>query len=102
MSFAGRLGIVLGVLVAAVIAVGCGGTVIDTSKIEAALKQNVEESQDVKVASISCPSDQEVEPKATFECTMDLAGGGTRTATLEIDNEKADTHVVKEASGSNE
>ena len=105
MSLFKRLGVVLGLLAVAVLVAGCGGTVIDTSKIEDALKQNFERARHEKVSSVDCPSEQKLEPKSTFDCTITLAGGGTKTETLEIVNDKADVHVVGlrgEASGANE
>jgi len=84
---------------------GCGGKVIDTSKIEDTLRHNLEAERGEKVSSVECPSEVNVEPKATFECTVDLAKGATKTVTLEIRNDKADVSVVGvrgEASGANE
>jgi len=97
--------VVLGLLAAMAFVAGCGGTVIGTEKIEETLKANFEHVREEKVSSVECPSDQKVEPKATFECTIKLKGGGTRTETLEIENDKADVHVIGlqgEASGANE
>jgi len=105
MSFSGRFGAACALIVIVVVAAGCGGTVIGTEKIEDTLKANFEHVSGEKVASVDCQSDQKVEPKATFDCTIRLAGGGTKTETLEIVNDKADVHVVGlqgEASGSNE
>jgi hypothetical protein len=99
-------GVLPGLLAAAVFIAGCGGgTVIGTEKIEETLKANFEHAREEKVSSVECPTDQKVEPKATFECTIKLKGGGTKTETLEIENDKADVHVVGlqgEASGANE
>jgi len=105
MSLLRRSGALLGLFAAAVFVAGCGGTVIGTEKIEETLKANFEHAREEKVSSVECPSDQKVEPKATFECTIKLKGGGTKIETLEIENEKADVHVVGlrgEASGANE
>jgi hypothetical protein len=74
---------------------GCGGTVIDTSKIEATLQHSLESERREKVSSVDCPSGQKVQPKATFRCTVNLAGGKTETATLEIRDSKADVSVIR-------
>jgi hypothetical protein len=73
---------------------GCGGTVIDSAKTEGALQHNLEELHE-KVESVDCPSGVEVEPKATFQCVVNLAGGKTKTATLEIRDSKADVSVIR-------
>jgi Domain of unknown function (DUF4333) len=98
-------GLLGAIAVVALLAVGCGGTVIGTEKIEETLKANFEHAREEKVSSVECPTDQKVEPKATFNCTIKLVGGGTKTETLEITDDKADVHVIGlqgEASGSNE
>ncbi|HEY1286032.1 MAG TPA: DUF4333 domain-containing protein [Solirubrobacterales bacterium] len=73
---------------------GCGGTVIDDAKTEAALKQNLAQSGNGKVSSVECPSGVDVETGATFECTVLLASGKQETATLKILNEDADVEVT--------
>jgi len=79
---------------AALVATGCGGTVIDLSKAEDQIKASVEESPGNKVSSVDCPSDVEVEPKTKFTCTVHLADGGTATATLLIRDEDANLSFV--------
>lgn len=79
---------------AAVVAAGCGGTVIDDSKAEGALQHNLEGALKRKVPSVECPSDQKVEAGATFKCTVDFADGEQATATLKIVNEDADVKVI--------
>ncbi|MET0306959.1 MAG: DUF4333 domain-containing protein [Solirubrobacterales bacterium] len=76
------------------LAVGCGGTVIDDAKTEAAIEQNLEDSVGQKVSKVDCPSGVEVEPDATFDCTVTLADGKEETATLKILNEDADVEVT--------
>jgi hypothetical protein len=75
--------------------------VIDGAKTEDALQASLAKSLETKVSSVDCPSDVEVEPKADFTCTVQLAGGEERTATLKILNEDADVSVTK-LSGGNE
>jgi hypothetical protein len=80
----------LAALAVAVFLVGCGGTILDLSKTEDQIQANIENTQNEKVSSVDCPSDIEVEPKATFSCTVHLSDGSTATATLRIRNEDAD------------
>lgn len=72
---------------------GCGGTVIDASKIEAELEQSVKHAG-ANVKSVACPSGVDVKAGATFECTVNLANGKQETATLRIVNSEADVEVT--------
>jgi Domain of unknown function (DUF4333) len=101
MRLLARLGVLLGVLAALVLATGCGGTVLDTSDTEETIKQSIEDSRKEKVSSVDCPSDQKVEAGATFTCSIKLSSGKEETATLKIRNEDADLSVIK-ISGGNE
>lgn len=74
--------------------IGCGGTVIDDAKTEAAIEQNLENSLGQKVASVDCPSGVEVETGRSFDCKIELAGGREETATLKILNSDADVEVT--------
>lgn len=89
-----RTGAVVALPLLVFLAVGCGETVIDDAKTEAAIEQNLEDSVGQKVASVDCPSGVEVEPGETFACTVSLAGGKEETATLKILNEDADVEVT--------
>ena len=94
MSFLARCG-AFAVLVPAVFAMaGCGDTVIDDAKTEAAIEQNVEDSLGKKVVTVDCPSGVEVEPDETFDCTISLTGGKEETATMKILNEDADIELA--------
>jgi hypothetical protein len=94
MSLLGRFGALAALPLAAVLAAGCGGTVIDDAKTEAAIEQNLEKSVGQKVSSVDCPSGVEVEAGKTFECDVELAGGKGETATLKIINSDADVEVT--------
>jgi Domain of unknown function (DUF4333) len=72
----------------------CGGTVIDEDKAEDAVKADVEQALDVKVESVDCPSDVDVEAGTSFDCTVEAANGLKATATLKILNEDADVRFV--------
>jgi Domain of unknown function (DUF4333) len=89
-----RTGAVVALPLLMFLAVGCGETVIDDAKTEAAIEQNLEDSVGQKVSSVDCPSGVEVEPDTTFDCTVSLAGGKEETATLKILNEDADVEVT--------
>lgn len=94
MSSLGRRAALFSLLAAAVFAAGCGETVIDSAKTEAALKQDLSRSTGQDISSVDCPSEVEVETGATFECEVKLAGGERQTASLKILNEDADVAVT--------
>ena len=85
---------VLGVLVVAgVLVVGCGETVIDQASLEDTVQQDIEK-QGTPVEAVECPSDQEVVVGATFTCTVEYSDGSKATATLKIRNEDADLSLI--------
>jgi NAD(P)H-hydrate repair Nnr-like enzyme with NAD(P)H-hydrate epimerase domain len=98
MSFSSRRLVAVPSLLAAGLALapvaGCGKTVIDDAKTEAAIEQNLERSAGKKVASVDCPSDVEVEKGERFDCVVSLDGGKEETATMKILNEDADIELT--------
>lgn len=94
MSRLARCGALVALILAAFAALGCGETVIDDAKTEAAIEQNIEGSVGKKVVSVDCPSGVEVEKGTSFDCTLSLAGGKEETATLTILNEDADVKLT--------
>jgi NAD(P)H-hydrate repair Nnr-like enzyme with NAD(P)H-hydrate epimerase domain len=94
MSWLGRCAAVAALLAVAFLAVGCGETVIDDAKTEAAIEENLQKSVGQKVSSVDCPSGVEVKAGKTFDCTVSLAGGKEETATLKIINSDADVEVT--------
>ncbi len=94
MSLLVRAGALTAMAFAAFVAVGCGETVIDSAKTEAAIEENLQKSVGQKVSSVDCPSDVEVKAGKTFDCTVSLAGGKQETATLKIINSDADVEVT--------
>lgn len=78
---------------AALLVVGCGKTVIDDQKTEAAIKQNLQGQVDGTVRSVSCPDGQEVKAETSFECEVQTSKG-TVVARLEILNDDADVQIV--------
>lgn len=101
MSSLGRFGALAALALALFLAVGCGETVIDSAKTEAAIEENLEKSVGQKVSSVDCPSGVEVKAGRSFDCTVSLNGGKKETATLKILNSNADVEVtnLKPASG---
>ena len=89
-----RTGALAALVLTALVATGCGDTVIDDAKTEAAIEQNLEDSVGQKVSSVDCPSGVEVKAGETFDCSVVLAGGKSETATLKILNEDADIEVT--------
>lgn len=94
MSLLGRFGALAALVFAVFLVAGCGGTVIDSAKTEAAIEENLEKSVGQKVSSVECPSGVEVKAGKTFDCTVSLKGGKTETATLKILNSDADVEVT--------
>ena len=89
-----RIAVSAVLVVAGILVVGCGDTVNDNTKAEDAIQRNLESSLHRTVTSVSCPSDQKVDPGATFDCTIVFAGGKQATATLKILNSDADVSLV--------
>jgi hypothetical protein len=83
------------VTVLAVSLVGCGETVIDSTKTEEQLESGLKKEQGLDVTSADCPSDVQVTPGDSFTCTVTIKGGETRTATLKIRNKDADLTLVE-------
>jgi hypothetical protein len=95
MTLSARLGaLAVPLAAAALLASGCGETVIDSAKTEAAIEQNLQRATGQKVSSVECPPGVEVKAGATFDCTVELSGGKTETATLKIVNSNADVEVT--------
>ncbi len=89
-----RSSVPIALALAVFLATGCGETVIDSAKTEAAIEENLEKSVGQKVGTVDCPSDVEVKAGKTFECTVSLAGGKQETATLKIINSDADVEIT--------
>jgi len=94
MSFSVRSAAAIGLAAVAVFVAGCGETVIDSSKVGAAIQANLEKALHKKVTSVSCPSEQKVEPGATFTCSVSFSDGRGATATLKILNKEADVSMI--------
>jgi Domain of unknown function (DUF4333) len=72
----------------------CAGTVIDQEKLEATVQDSLESSVHEKIRNVDCPSDQSVDPGATFTCEVIFSDDRREIATLKIRNEDADLSIV--------
>jgi hypothetical protein len=95
MSVSVRIGASVALIAVALAVIGCGETVIDSTKTQEAIQANLEKSLHRKVSSVSCPSEQKVEPSATFTCSVSFADGKQATATLKILNKEADVSLIR-------
>jgi hypothetical protein len=84
---------VIGLLVAALSMAGCG-TVVDRVKLQDTIQASLEDSIHEKIQKVECPSDQSVDPGATFTCDVIFSDDRREVATLEIRNEDADISIV--------
>jgi uncharacterized protein DUF4333 len=89
-----RVAVISVLVFAGVLVVGCGETVIDQAKLEDTVQQSLTGSQEQAVKAVECPSDQNVDPGATFTCTVEYSDGREATATLKIRNEDADLSLI--------
>lgn len=84
---------VIGLLIAALWMVGCG-TVVDREKLQDTVQASLEDSIHEKIQKVECPSDQSVDPGATFTCDVIFSDDRREVATLKIRNEDADITMV--------
>jgi hypothetical protein len=81
-------------LLAALVALyGCG-TVVDPVKLEDTVQASLEDSIHEKIKAVDCPSDQSVDPGATFTCEVIFADDRREVAVLEIRNKDADISMI--------
>jgi len=91
--FRPRLFLVLVLLCALVALYGCG-TVVDREKLQDTIQASLERSIHEKIKAVDCPSDQSVEPGATFTCDVIFADDRREEAILKIRNKDADISMV--------
>lgn len=72
---------------------GCG-TVVDPVKLEDTIQASLEDSVHEKIQKVECPSDQSVDPGATFTCDVIFSDDRREVATLEIRNQEADISMI--------
>lgn len=67
---------------------------IDRVKLQDTIQASLERSVHEKIKVVECPSDQPVDPGATFTCDVILSDGGRELAILKIRNKDADISMV--------
>jgi len=72
---------------------GCG-TVIDRVKLQDTVQASLERSIHEKIKAVECPSDQSVDPGATFTCDVIFADDRREEAILKIRDKDADISMV--------
>jgi len=72
---------------------GCG-TVVSQEKLEDTIQASLESSIHEKIKGVECPSDQSVDPGATFTCEVVFSDDRREVATLKIRNEDADISMI--------
>ena len=81
-------------LLAALVALyGCG-TVVDKVKLQDTIQASLESSIHEKIQKVECPSDESVDPGATFTCEVVFSDGERKVATLKIRNKDADISMI--------
>jgi hypothetical protein len=85
--------VVFALLLALVAVSGCG-TVVDEVKLQDTVQASLEDSIHEKIKAVDCPSNQSVDPGATFTCEVIFADDRREIAVLEIRNKDADISMV--------
>ena len=80
-------------LTALVALYGCG-TVVDKVKLQDTVQASLEDSIHEKIKKVECPSDQSVDPGATFTCDVIFSDDRREVATLKIRNKDADISMI--------
>ncbi len=91
--FGSRFLAVFALLAALVVLYGCG-TVVDKVKLQDTIEASLESSIHEKIRKVECPSDQSVDPGATFSCVVIFSDDRREVATLEIRNKDADITMI--------
>jgi hypothetical protein len=76
------------------LAQGCGSTVIDNEKVANEVHDDLRDSLNVSIQSVTCPPDLPVKPHSRFVCVVDAAGGNRADAVLEVLNPEADVRLA--------
>ena len=67
---------------------------VDREKLQDTIQVSLERSIHEKIKAVECPSDQSVDPGATFACTVIFSDDRREVATLKIRNKDADITMV--------
>jgi chromosome condensin MukBEF MukE localization factor len=76
-----------------VVLYGCG-TVVDREKLQDTVQSSLEKSIHEKIKDVECPSDESVDPGATFTCDVIFSDDRREVATLKIRNKEADISMI--------
>jgi chromosome condensin MukBEF MukE localization factor len=88
-----RFFLAIALLVSAVTLYGCG-TVVDREKLQDTVQASLESSIHEKIKKVECPSDQSVDPGATFTCDVIFSDDRREEAILKIRDKEADISMV--------
>ncbi|HET9676830.1 MAG TPA: DUF4333 domain-containing protein [Solirubrobacterales bacterium] len=91
--FRPRVLLLLMLIFGAVALYGCG-TVVDREKLQDTIQASLESSIHEKIKAVDCPSDQSVDPGATFTCDVIFADDRREEAILKIRDKDADISMV--------
>jgi hypothetical protein len=91
--FGPRIFAVFALLAALVALYGCG-TVVDKVKLQDTIQASLESSIHEKIKQVECPSDESVDPGATFTCEVIFSDDRREVATLKIRNKEADISMI--------
>ncbi|HET8565950.1 MAG TPA: DUF4333 domain-containing protein [Solirubrobacterales bacterium] len=72
---------------------GCG-TVVSREKLQDTIQASLEKSIHEKIKQVECPSDQSVDPGATFTCDVIFSDDRREVATLKIRDKDADMSII--------
>lgn len=67
---------------------------IDRVKLQDTVQASIEDSIHEKIKAVDCPSDQPVDPGATFTCEVTFSDDRREAAVLKIRNEDADISMI--------
>ncbi len=84
---------------ALMVAMGCGEKVIDATKVEDAINQDIQETGVAgQVKSVECPEDEPSEDGRRFDCTVIRTDGGTEAIPVVVtDGEAGNVSFGQEA-----
>jgi chromosome condensin MukBEF MukE localization factor len=85
--------LMLTLVIGSVALCGCG-TVVDREKLQDTVQASLEKSIHEKIKNVECPSDESVDPGATFTCDVIFSDDRREVATLKIRNEEADISMI--------
>ena len=94
-----KIGAPAAAAVALMVAMGCGEKVIDATKVEDAINQDIQETGVAgQVKSVECPEDEPSEDGHRFDCTVIRTDGGTEAIPVVVtDSEAGNVSFGKEA-----